>query len=515
MELSTEILIMLFLLMLSIMGGHFLRKRGHKYLQESGLTTLIGVAAGLFLKSMDIEDYTTNLSNHFVRLFMILLLPPIIFESGYNMQKKYFFRNLGTISVYAFLGTFIAIISSSMMFYLFGYLGWTPAFTMKESCAFGAFISSTDPVAVLAIFKEVNADITLFTVIFGESIFNDAIAIVMYRSFTEIKATDSFMIDLLSSLGSFMVVFIGSVMIGAFSALLIAFILKRQSSYNREQAEADAQRPNESEEIVIENGNIRPASQVQGHSNTEISLMILCPWVSYLIAEGLELSGIVSIMVNGIFLSYYAQPNISISSRRVLKTGYETVAHSCETLVFIFLGLGLSAFNHPYDKLGWATVPLTILNLSVARMLNVGIVSFLVNKSRQEKKISFKFQFVMWLAGLRGSMAYALALKSTFDFEKGPIMLIDTLIYAFVSILIVGSIMNPVLSSLDVSNKPTQVVRSLNAEVREGDGEFENYDRGRTLSLGGSTIQTNNFCLRFKRGFARIEQNYFSPLFIR
>jgi NhaP-type Na+/H+ or K+/H+ antiporter len=243
MEMSTEILIILFLLMLSIMGGHFLRKRNHKYLQESGLTTLIGVAAGLILKSMDIEDYTTKLSNHFVRLFMILLLPPIIFESGYNMQKKYFFRNLGSISMYAFVGTFIAIIASSLMFFGFGYIGLTPAFTMKESCAFGAFISSTDPVAVLAIFKEMNADITLYTLIFGESIFNDAIAIVMYRSFTEIKATDSFMADLLSSMGTFCVVFVGSVMIGAFAALLIAFILKRQSSYNREQAEADAQKP--------------------------------------------------------------------------------------------------------------------------------------------------------------------------------------------------------------------------------------------------------------------------------
>jgi len=55
-------------------------------------------------------------------------------------------------------------------------------------------------------------------------------------------------------------------------------------------------------------------------------MMILCPWVSYLIAEGFELSGIVAIMVNGIFLSYYAQPNISNSARNVLKTGYETVA---------------------------------------------------------------------------------------------------------------------------------------------------------------------------------------------
>jgi len=78
-------------------------------------------------------------------------------------------------------------------------------------------------------------------------------------------------------------------------------------------------------------------------------MMVLCPWVSYLIAEGLELSGIVAILVNGIFLSYYATPNILHSSRKVLKMGYETVAYSAETLVFIFLGLGLFAFDHPYE----------------------------------------------------------------------------------------------------------------------------------------------------------------------
>lgn len=227
MELSTEILIMLFLLMLSIMGGHFLKKKRHRYLQESGLTTMIGVIAGLGLKSMDIEEYTTNLSNHFVRLFMILLLPPIIFESGYNMVKKHFFRNLGSITLYAFLGTFIAIISSSCMFYFFGWLNLTPSFTLKESCAFGAFISSTDPVAVLAIFKEMNADVTLFSLIFGESIFNDAIAIVLYKSFTQINPDSNFTKEIFISFGQFFVVFMGSVLIGAFAALLIAFILKR------------------------------------------------------------------------------------------------------------------------------------------------------------------------------------------------------------------------------------------------------------------------------------------------
>lgn len=164
---------------------------------------------------------------------MILLLPPIIFESGFNMQKKYFFRNLGSIMLYAFLGTFLAIMASALMFYTFGAIGMTPEFSLKESCAFGALISSTDPVAVLAIFKEMDADTTLYSLIFGESIFNDAIAIVMYRAFSEMKQ-DHYVKEIFGSFTQFFVVFTGSVLIGASAALLIAFILKRQSAITRE-----------------------------------------------------------------------------------------------------------------------------------------------------------------------------------------------------------------------------------------------------------------------------------------
>lgn len=140
---------------------------------------------GLTLKYMSVGFYSKKISTHFNNLFMILLLPPIIFESGYNMQKGPFFKNIGTVLMYSFLGTFIAIVSTSVIFFCstnFTPLSFSPRFSLKESFAFGSLISATDPVSVLAIFKEMNADANLYAIVFGESIFNDAISIVMYET---------------------------------------------------------------------------------------------------------------------------------------------------------------------------------------------------------------------------------------------------------------------------------------------------------------------------------------------
>ena len=131
---------------------------------------------------LNVEDYMTKLSTHFSNLFMILLLPPIIFESGYNLNKKPFFKNFGTVLAYSFLGTFIAIFTSSVLFYIVGQTDLSPVFSWKDAFAFGSLISATDPVSVLAIFGELNADVNLYAIVFGESIFNDAISIVMYET---------------------------------------------------------------------------------------------------------------------------------------------------------------------------------------------------------------------------------------------------------------------------------------------------------------------------------------------
>ena len=116
-------------------------------------------------------------------------------------------------------------------------------------------------------------------------------------------------------------------------------------------------------------------------------MMIMCPWVSYLIADGLGLSGIVAILTNGLFLNVYASPNISRSSRKVIKIAYETIAYSAETLVFIFLGIGVFAFDHPMEQIGASAVILSIVNFNIARLINITVVSFMANRVRSDKSV--------------------------------------------------------------------------------------------------------------------------------
>ena len=445
MEMATEILSMLFLLMLAISCGHFLKKSGHQYLQEAGLTTLIGMAAGYMLKTMSIESTLAKITQHFVSLFMMLLLPPIIFESGYNMQKKPFMKNIGSVLMFSFLGTFIAIFFSSIMFFLTGQFGWSYAFSIKDSFAFGSLISATDPVAVLAIFKEMDANENLYAIVFGESIFNDAIGIVMYETVKTmgLDPTQTPSQQVIGAIGKFFLIFIGSVVIGAMTALIASFMQKRQSTYHSSSDKVTERKHGQEEEI-----------------STEISMILMCPWVCYLIADGLELSGIVAILTNGIVLNYYGTPNVNEQSRQVIKMTVESLAYTTETMVFIFLGIGVFTFSDKYDKVSVGTLFWALINLNIARYLNVWVTSWICNMYRSEKsKIGGKQKFVMWIAGLRGAMAYALAMESSqnpiFDHgeagNSGDVMLVVTILYSLFTILGISSILHPIMSYCEVT----------------------------------------------------------------
>ena len=142
---------------------------------------------------------------------------------------------------YSFLGTFIAIFTSSVLFWVVGQTNISPDFSWKESFAFGSLISATDPVSVLAIFKEMDADVNLYAIVFGESIFNDAIGIVMYETVLKMGNGDkSVTEEILFATANFFYIFIGSIIIGAIFALFISFLLKRQSIVKEANSGADS-----------------------------------------------------------------------------------------------------------------------------------------------------------------------------------------------------------------------------------------------------------------------------------
>ena len=142
----------------------------------------------------------------------------------------------------------------------------------------------------------------------------------------------------------------------------------------------------------------------------------------------------------------------------------------------------------------WGLFLTTVLNLNLARFLNVAVVSYLVNRSRSSKsKLNKKTQFVMWFAGLRGAMAYALALQASQSLAIGPIILIDTLLYSLFTILVFGSVLHPLLNKMDVKNKSIVVEEQI--EVLEE--------------------RRQNCCNRFKQNLSWFDTNYFAPIFIK
>lgn len=170
--------------------------------------------------------------------FFNLLLPPIILASGYELHQANFFRNIGTILTFAFAGTFISAIVLGLFLWL-----WTriplDSFQISfiEALSVGATLSATDPVTILAIFNTYKVDPKLYTVIFGESILNDAIAIVIFDTAQRYKPNgkNGGSLTIASSfeaIGIFLLVFFGSllmgVVVGIGTALLLKFTLVRR-----------------------------------------------------------------------------------------------------------------------------------------------------------------------------------------------------------------------------------------------------------------------------------------------
>jgi len=207
-----------------------------------------------------------NLVSFDYQVFFNLLLPPIILASGYELHQANFFRNIGTILTFAFAGTFISAVVLGLILWIYTRIpleGLDISFV--EAISVGATLSATDPVTILAIFNTYKVDPKLYTIIFGESILNDAIAIVLFETAQRYKEGGHSgtlgPLSLLEGIGIFLAVFFGSLIIGVIIGVATALGLKH--------------------------------TYVRRFPKIESCLIVLIAYASYFLSNGLHMSGMI------------------------------------------------------------------------------------------------------------------------------------------------------------------------------------------------------------------------------
>lgn len=213
----------------SIFAGMLPAKRT----QLTDLLTQPGMTVGLILRVTS-GNSIQNLVSFDYQIFFNLLLPPIILASGYELHQSNFFRNIGTILTFAFAGTFISAIVLGLILWLYTRIpldGFAEKMTFVDAISIGATLSATDPVTILAIFNTYKVDPKLYTIIFGESILNDAVAIVLFETAQRYKeggaaAGTLGLLSLFEGVGFFLGVFFGSLIIGVLVGIGTALVLK-------------------------------------------------------------------------------------------------------------------------------------------------------------------------------------------------------------------------------------------------------------------------------------------------
>jgi sodium/hydrogen exchanger 8 len=241
-----------------------------------------------------------------------------------------------------------------------------------------------------------------------------------------------------------------------------------------------------------------------------------------MLSEGLGLSGIVSILFTGIVMKHYAYSNLSQSSQRFVSAFFELISSLAETFIFIYMGFDIAMEQHSWSHVGF--IFFSIIFIVIARAANVFSCAYLVNLVRPaHRKIPSKHQKALWYSGLRGAMAFALALQSVHDLPEGHGQTIFTATTAIVvlTVLLIGGSTGTMLEALDVVGGDNHSDGSL-ASV----GPITNYGGNNGYVAPSyeeeeeeSSSSGNKIKMKLKElhksaaSFTALDRNYLTPFF--
>lgn len=323
--------------------------------------TLLLVIVGLGLSFIDIK--LVNLSPE---LILEIFLPPLLFEAAWNTQWRRLRDNWLPVTLFVVIGSLISVVGVGLALYQYTSLSLITALLV------GASVSSTDPVSVVALFRELGASERLTTLMEGESLFNDGVSVVAFILIVGIPLGIE-EVSIGSSIGSFFT-FVG---IGVGMGVLIGFGL----SYLTQRFDLPV---------------------------VEQSLTLVAAYGTYLFTEELGGSGVIGVVTVGLVLGNFgSRIGMSPRTRLLVSEFWEFLAFFVNSIVFLLIGDQINIFSLS-DNL--KLIGVAIAAMLVSRFIGIFGIGFFTNWLAKSD-ISWQEQTVLWWGGLRGSVSIALALS--------------------------------------------------------------------------------------------------------
>lgn len=391
-------------------------------------------------------------------IILFVFLPTLIFESAFNLDSRLLSKNLAPVLTLAAPGLLFSTAIVGGLTALLTPLPWGPALL------FGALISATDPVAVVALFKELGAPKRLAILVEGESLFNDATAIVLFQIILAAVtggAVGAAMIG--QGLIDFLTVFLGGLLIGG----LVGYLM------------------------------IRSIAVAEDDPLVEVALSTVVAYAAFIAADHyLHVSGVMATVGAGAVVGTMGSTRFSRHVRDYLHQFWEYAGFVANSLIFLLVGLSveLKAVSELLGPIGWV-----ILAVLIARAAVVFGLTPLAGRMPGAEPVGWRYQCVMFWGGLRGAVALALALSLASDFPyRDQIVTLSVGIVLF-TLLSGGLTMAPLIQWLGL-NLPSLVERLGRAQARVAAKEEALARITRLSTLGHfSDTRTRRLVREYKR----------------
>lgn len=353
-----------------------------------GLPYIVGLLVAGFLIALLPISPDLPLSRE---LMFNILLPPLVFEGALQLDWQRFRRELPLTLTLAFAGVAIAAaVVAAGMHYLIGW-SWIGAWL------FAVLIAATDPVSVIASFRELRCDRRVSMVVESESLLNDGVAAVGFAVFAAVASGAS--PGVTTIVPAFLWTLAGGALVGLFVSGAILMMVGR------------------TDDPLV-----------------EITLTTIAAYGSFLLAEYLHASGIISALAGGLLIGSGGTRFLSDEGGVSVRRAWEYFAFLANSFVFILIGM--TEASQPLGNLGSASVAVAVVLVLAGRAFAVYPLALLFRRSRW--RLPASYQHTLFWGGLRGALALALALAVPGNVPERDAIIVTAFVVVAFSILVQG-----------------------------------------------------------------------------